>query len=210
VALVTPHAPRRVVTGHDEQGTSIVLSDAPTPKSLDIGTAVFHELWNTKATPAPSPLTPRAGWSGEPCARKACAVSVGPDGHPKRVGADPMADLAGKRFESPDEVREFTDGKGRVELVDLNGHAVGRGTFEPGWRWSEHVKPIAGTDSCQVEHIGYVLEGRMALRMDDGTEREFGPGETFHMPPGHDAWIVGDQACVLLDFGGLKGYAQAS
>ena len=60
-----------------------------------------------------------------------------------------MADLAGKRFESPDEVREFTDGKGRVELVDLNGHAVGRGTFEPGWRWSEHVKPIAGTDSCQ-------------------------------------------------------------
>ena len=70
-----------------------------------------------------------------------------------------MADLAGKRFESPDEVREFTDGKGHVELVDLNGHAVGRGTFEPGWRWSEHVKPIAGTDSCQVEHIGYVLEG---------------------------------------------------
>ena len=115
-----------------------------------------------------------------------------------------MADLAGKRFEGPDEVREFTDGKGRVELVDLNGHAVGPGTFEPGWRWSEHVKPIAGTDSCQVEHIGYVLEGRMALRMDDGTEREFGPGGIFHMSPGHDARIVGDEACVLLDFGGRK------
>ena len=115
-----------------------------------------------------------------------------------------------RRSYSPDEVREFQDGKGRVELVDLNGHAVGRGTFEPGWRWSEHVKPIAGTDSCQVEHIGYVLEGRMALKMDDGTEREFGPGDTFHMPPGHDAWIVGDESCVLLDFGGLKGYAQAS
>ena len=89
-----------------------------------------------------------------------------------------MADLAGKRFESPDEVREFTDGKGRVELVDLNGHAVGRGTFEPGWRWSEHIKPIAGTDSCQVEHIGYVPQkAAWRFRMDDGTEREFGPGK---------------------------------
>jgi quercetin dioxygenase-like cupin family protein len=121
-----------------------------------------------------------------------------------------MAELAGKRFDQPDETREFLDGKGRIELIDLNGHAVGRGTFEPGWRWSEHVGPIAGTDSCQVEHIGYVLDGRMALRMDDGTEREFGPGETFHMPPGHDAWIVGDEACVMLDFGGLRGYAQAT
>jgi hypothetical protein len=120
-----------------------------------------------------------------------------------------MAELVGKRFESPEEVREFLDGKGRVELVDLNGNAVGLGTFEPGWRWSEHVKPIAGTDSCQVEHIGYVLRGWMALRMDDGSEREFGPREAFHMPPGHDAWTVGDEACVLLDFGGLKGYAQA-
>ena len=62
-----------------------------------------------------------------------------------------------------------------TRLVDLNGHAVGLGTFEPGWRWSENVKPISGTDSCQVEHIGYVLQGRMALKMDDGTEREFGP-----------------------------------
>ena len=121
-----------------------------------------------------------------------------------------MAELVGKRFENADEVREFAGGKGRVELVDLNGHAVGLGTFEPGWRWSENVKPIAGTDSCQVEHIGYVLEGRMALKMDDGTEREFGAGDTFHMPPGHDAWIVGDERCVLLDFGGLKGYAQSS
>jgi Cupin domain len=121
-----------------------------------------------------------------------------------------MAELTAKRFENPDEVREFTDGKGRVELVDLNGHAVGLGTFEPGWRWSQNVKPIAGTDSCEVEHIGYVLEGRMALKMDDGTEREFGPGDTFHMPPGHDAWIVGDERCVLLDFGGLKGYAKSS
>ena len=121
-----------------------------------------------------------------------------------------MAELAGKRFETPDEVRKFTDDKGQVELVDLNGHSVGRGTFEPGWRWSVNVKPIAGTDSCQVEHIGYVVSGRMALKMDDGAEREFGPGDAFHMPPGHDAWIVGDEPCVLLDFGGLKGYATSS
>jgi quercetin dioxygenase-like cupin family protein len=121
-----------------------------------------------------------------------------------------MANLISKRFETPDEVREFTDAKGHVELVDLNGHQVGLGTLQPGWRWSQHVKPLAGTDSCQVEHIGYVLEGRMALKMDDGTKLEFGPGDAFHMPPGHDAWIIGDEACKLLDFGGLKGYAQAT
>src|SRR5947209_2330729 len=69
-----------------------------------------------------------------------------------------MAQLVGKRFDAPDEVRGFTDGKGRIELVDLNGHSVGLGTFEPGWRWSHHVKPIANTTSCQVEHIGYILE----------------------------------------------------
>jgi hypothetical protein len=121
-----------------------------------------------------------------------------------------MAELAGKRFEDADEVREFTDGMGRMEVVNLNGHAVGRSTFEPGWRWSTNVRPIAGTDSCQVEHIGYVLQGRVALRMDDGTEREFGPGDTFHMPPGHDAWTVGDERCVVVDFGGVQGYATAS
>ena len=121
-----------------------------------------------------------------------------------------MALLIAKRFESPDEVRQFTDGKGHVDIVELNGNTVGRGVFEPGWRWSQNVKPIAGTESCQVGHIGYVSSGRMAQRMGDGTEQKFGPGDTFHMPPGHDAWTVGDEACVLLDFGGLKGYAQAS
>ena len=70
---------------------------------------------------------------------------------------------------------------------------VGHGTFEPGWRWSEHVKPLSGTDSCQVEHIGYVLKGRMKVVMDGGEELEVGPGDVFHMPPGHDAWIVGDE-----------------
>src|SRR3981189_1927556 len=118
------------------------------------------------------------------------------------------ATVAVKRFDQPDEVRPLA-GHGHGDVVDIGGRPVGKGEFEPGWRWSQNVKPIAGTDSCQVEHIGYVLEGRMGPRMVDGTEREFGPGDTFHMPPGHDAWIVGESKCVLLDFGGLKGYADA-
>jgi quercetin dioxygenase-like cupin family protein len=119
-----------------------------------------------------------------------------------------MTQIKGKGFESPDEVRRFEGGKGQVELVDLNGHKIGRGTFEPGWRWSEHVKPLSGTDSCEVEHIGYVLEGEMTVRMDDGSELHVGPGDAFHMPPGHDAWVEGER-CVLLDFGGLQGYAKS-
>jgi quercetin dioxygenase-like cupin family protein len=121
-----------------------------------------------------------------------------------------MAELQAKRFESPDEVRQFVGDQGKLELVQLGGSAVGRGTFEPGWRWSEHVKPLSGTDTCQVEHIGYVQQGQMKVVMDDGTELTVGPGDVFHMPPGHDAWIVGDEPCVLLDFGGLSGYAKAA
>jgi quercetin dioxygenase-like cupin family protein len=93
-------------------------------------------------------------------------------------------------------------------IVNVGSHTLGRGVFEPGWRWSEHVKPIAGTPSCQAAHTGYVLEGRMAVRMDDGSEAEYGPGDAFYMPPGHDAWIVGNQRCVLIDFTGVAKYAQ--
>jgi quercetin dioxygenase-like cupin family protein len=121
-----------------------------------------------------------------------------------------MSMLQAKRFESPDEVRPFVADMGQIELVQLDGGPVGRGTFKPGWRWSEHVKPLSGTDSCQVEHVGYVLEGRMKVAMDRGEEHEFGPGDVFCMPPGHDAWIVGEEPCILLDFGGLSGYAKAS
>jgi quercetin dioxygenase-like cupin family protein len=119
-----------------------------------------------------------------------------------------MGNLESKPFEAPDEVRPFQEGMGQVDLVQVGGNAIGRGTFQPGWRWSEHVKPIAGTDSCQVSHVGYVLEGRMTVRMDDGDEITVGPGDAFTMPAGHDAWTEGDEACVLLDFGGLQGYAQ--
>jgi quercetin dioxygenase-like cupin family protein len=121
-----------------------------------------------------------------------------------------MANLEAKPFDAPDEVRPFQDDMGKVELVQVGGNPVGRGTFEPGWRWSEHVRPIAGTDSCQVSHVGYVLSGRMTVHMDSGDEITVGPGDAFTMPAGHDAWTEGDQRCVLLDFGGLQGYAKPS
>ena len=109
---------------------------------------------------------------------------------------------------SPDETRPFKGGKGKMEVFSLGDSTVGRGEFEPGWRWSQHVKPIAGTASCQATHTGYVLEGRMVVKMDDGSETEYGPGDFFCMPAGHDAWIVGDKRCVLLDFTGVAKYAK--
>ena len=117
-------------------------------------------------------------------------------------------DLIRKPKGSPDETRPFKDGKGKMEVFALGDATVGRGEFEPGWRWSQHVKPIAGTPSCQATHTGYVLEGRMMVKMEDGSEKEFGPGDFFLMPQGHDAWIVGDKRCVLLDFTGVAKYAK--
>ncbi|MGH3995020.1 MAG: cupin domain-containing protein, partial [Pseudonocardiaceae bacterium] len=89
-----------------------------------------------------------------------------------------------KSFESPDETRPF-EGKGRADVLQIGGQTVGRGVFEPGWKWSENVKPIAGTGSCQVSHLGYCLSGRMKVYMDDGSEMEVGPGEVAAIPPGH-------------------------
>jgi quercetin dioxygenase-like cupin family protein len=109
------------------------------------------------------------------------------------------------RFESPSEVREFE--KGRFELIEIGGMTVGRATYEPGWKWSEHVAPTAGTDSCQVEHVGMVVSGRAAVRMDDGTERVMEPGDLFYVPPGHDSWVVGDEPYVSLHFLGADEYA---
>ena len=103
-----------------------------------------------------------------------------------------------KSFDSPTEVREFDHG--RAEILSVGDAEVGRMTFEPGWRWSENVKPIAGTDSCQVSHLGYVLSGRMKVVMDDGTEGEVGPGDVARIEPGHDAWVVGDERFVALEF----------
>jgi quercetin dioxygenase-like cupin family protein len=116
--------------------------------------------------------------------------------------------LESKSFSTPDEVRPFT-GKGQVEILKLADGVVGKATFEPGWRWSEHVKPIAGTDSCQASHMGYVVSGRQRVVMDDGSEMEYGAGDVVAIPPGHDAWVVGDEPCVILDFAGMEHYAEA-
>ena len=113
---------------------------------------------------------------------------------------------SGQEFGLPDEVRSFD--KGKMDVVTLDNVTVGLATFEPGWQWSECVKPIAGTDSCQVPHVGYVLSGRIKVVMDDGSEEEFGPGDAVVIPPGHDAWTVGDVPCIMLDFAGANEYAK--
>ncbi|HEY3190925.1 MAG TPA: cupin domain-containing protein [Solirubrobacteraceae bacterium] len=112
-----------------------------------------------------------------------------------------------KNVESPDETRPFVD-KGQGAVVTVGGHAVLRGTFEPGWRWSEHIKPIAGTESCEAIHLLYCISGRMHVVMNDGTEADVGPGDVASIGPGHDAWVVGDEPCVAVDFGGYAQYAQ--
>ncbi len=109
-----------------------------------------------------------------------------------------------KSLNTPDETRPFA-AKGRAEIVNVGGMTVGRGTFEPGWRWSEHVKPIAQTDSCQAAHAAYIVSGRMSVRMDDGTEKEVGPGDIMVAAPGHDAWVIGNEPCVMVDFGASIG-----
>lgn len=118
-----------------------------------------------------------------------------------------MAGLEIKSLESPDETRPFA-AKGKADYVSVGAGSVLRGVFEPGWRWSEHVKPIAGTESCQTRHLGYVLSGRMHIVMDDGSEGEVGPGDVVTIEPGHDAWTVGDEPCVLVDFGQVEQYAK--
>ena len=113
-----------------------------------------------------------------------------------------------KNFSSPDETRPF-EGKGQAKAVELAGHTVLEGTFEPGWKWSENVKPIAGTDSCQVSHLGYVISGRMRVYMDDGSEIEIKAGDVAAIPPGHDAEVIGSEPCVMVDFGEIGDYAKA-
>jgi quercetin dioxygenase-like cupin family protein len=120
-----------------------------------------------------------------------------------------MAGPENRSFAAPDETRPFKD-KGRVEIINIGGGVVGRATFEPGWKWSEHVAPLAGTASCQAVHLGYVLSGRSAVRMDDGSEIEFGPGDVVSIPAGHDGWTVGDEPFVFIDFAGMADYGRPS
>ena len=107
-----------------------------------------------------------------------------------------------KSLDEPEQVIASGD-KGKSHVVRLGTGTVRKGFLESGWRWSEHAAPQAGTPTCQAPHVGYILSGRLKLRMDDGTEGEVGPGEAYVAGPGHDAWVVGDEPCVTLDFVGL-------
>jgi hypothetical protein len=115
--------------------------------------------------------------------------------------------MSGKQnITTPHERRAFVD-RGHVDVVTLGDFTLGRGVYEPGWRWSNDVKPIAGTDSCQVHHTGICLSGHMTIRQDGGQELPIGPDDVFDIEPGHDAWTDGDEPCVLLDTG-IKAYAK--
>ncbi|MEE1757437.1 cupin domain-containing protein [Streptomyces sp. SP18CS02] len=118
-----------------------------------------------------------------------------------------MAGLVCRNFDSADETRPFEDGKGQLALLTTDHGPVGRAVFEPGWRWTEHVGPIAGTDSCQAAHTGYIVSGRMKIVMNDGETAEAGPGDFISVAPGHDAWVLGDESCVVLDWAGFGDYA---
>jgi class 3 adenylate cyclase/quercetin dioxygenase-like cupin family protein len=115
--------------------------------------------------------------------------------------------LRRKRFDRPDEVRIVE--RARVELIELGELAVGRAIFEPGWRWSDHVKPIVGTESCQVHHLGYVLSGHLHVEMTDGASLEVVGGDAFEIPPGHDAWVIGDEPWISVDWAGRRLFAKS-
>ncbi len=118
-----------------------------------------------------------------------------------------MASAEHKTFTNADETRTFP--KGKVELLNIGGGTVGKLTLEPGWRWSEHVKPIAGTEWCEAPPFQYHAAGRIAVKMEDGSEFEAGPGEITALPKGHDAWVVGNEPVLLIDFHGDSEYAQS-
>ena len=113
-----------------------------------------------------------------------------------------------RSFEAPDETREFPHG--RAEILRVGDAQLGRMVFEPGWRWSADVRPIAGTDSCLAPHFQYHVTGRLAIRMDDGTEFIAGPGDVTSLPSGHDAWVVGDEPVTVVDWFGASNYAKQS
>ncbi|HUO27208.1 MAG TPA: cupin domain-containing protein [Candidatus Aquilonibacter sp.] len=112
-----------------------------------------------------------------------------------------------KRFETPDEIRTFE--KGKFEVIHLGGMTIGRASYEPGWKWSEHVGKAVGAKSCQVEHIGMVISGRATAAMDDGRVIEMKAGDLFYIEPGHDSWVVGNDPYVSLHFMGAEKYAAA-
>jgi hypothetical protein len=116
-----------------------------------------------------------------------------------------MLEVILKRFEAPDETRVFE--KGKFEIVKIGGMTIGRASYEPGWKWSEDVSPLAGTPLCEVEHVGMVIAGRAMAAMRDGTDVELTPGSLFYIPPvAHDSWVIGDEPYVSLHFLGADHY----
>jgi hypothetical protein len=111
-----------------------------------------------------------------------------------------------RSFEQPDEVRAFPNG--RAEILKVGGVEIGRLVFQPGWRWSKDVKPIAGTDSCTAPHFQYHVSGRLAILMDDGSELVAEPGDVTSLPSGHDAWVLGDEPVIAVDWFGASNYAR--
>jgi hypothetical protein len=117
-----------------------------------------------------------------------------------------MAKAEHKNFTSAEEVRTFECGK--AELIKIGGATVGRLTLQPGWRWSKHVKPIAKTEWCEAPHFQYHVAGRLHVKMMDGSEFELGPGDVSDLPQGHDAWVVGNEPVVVVDWAGASKYAK--
>ncbi len=119
-----------------------------------------------------------------------------------------MAGVEARGFDSPDETR--TPDKARVDVLQIGSTTAARYTFQPGWRWSESVKPIAGTDSCQVRHVGVAQSGTLHVTHEDGTDLEIGPGDAYVIEPGHEAWVVGDEVFVGFEFepGSAEAYAR--
>jgi hypothetical protein len=111
-----------------------------------------------------------------------------------------------KTFAAPDETRQFPSGV--AEILNIGGAEIGRLIFQPGWRWSRDVKPIAGTDSCEAPHFQYHVSGQLAIRMDDGTEFVAKAGDVTSLPSGHDAWVIGDEPAVVIDWYGASNYAK--
>jgi hypothetical protein len=118
-----------------------------------------------------------------------------------------MAKAEQKTFGTPDEVRSFE--RGQLDLLRIGDSEVGRLTLEPGWRWSEHVKPLAGTDLCEAPHFQYHVQGILHILMDDGTEFDAGPGDVTALPQGHDAWVLGNEPVVVVDWWGASNYARS-
>ena len=112
-----------------------------------------------------------------------------------------------RSFGKPDEVRGFP--KGRIELIKIGGATIGRAIFEPGWRWATSVQPLAKTKSCEAAHFQYHVAGVLRIRMDDGSEFDCHPGDVSFLPSGHDAWTVGDEPAIVVDFQGMIDYAKS-